>query len=178
MCSGRGGILFLADSLGLGGGCFGCEGMAGGGIEVAFAPDGVDAGAPAFVEGDQGPGNGGREVAEDGLGGGVDVEGGRDEQEPRRPGAEAGFGEVAVLLEVAEAGGGVGPPAGFGRGGCEVVVADADPVVEALEGVVEAFDGFELDDGELPFAGDGEEVERAAVEARGASAGEGRAPAV
>lgn len=48
---------------------------------MAFAPDGFDVGAPAFVEGDEGPGDAGIEVAEDDLGGGVDVEGGGDEEE-------------------------------------------------------------------------------------------------
>jgi len=121
---------------------------------VAFAPDGLDAGAPAFVEGDEGPGDAVVEVAEDGLGGRVDVERGGDEVEARWIGGEAGVGEVAVLLEVAESGGGVG----LGK----VVVTDADPVVEALEGEVEVFGGFELDDGELVEAGNGEEVEHAA----------------
>ncbi len=65
-------------------------------------------------------------MAEDGLGGGVDVECGGDEVEVRGLGAEAGAGEVAVLLE---AGGGVHI--------AEVVLADADPVVEALEREVE-----------------------------------------
>ena len=99
------------------------------GYGAAFAPDWLDAGAPAFVEGDEGPGDSGREVAEDGLGGGVDVECGGDEVEVRGLGAEAGAGEVAVLLEVSEAGGGVHI--------AEVVLADADPVVEALEREVE-----------------------------------------
>ena len=131
---------------------------------MAFAPDGLDAGAPALVEGDECPGNGRREVAEDGLGGGMDVERGGDEVEVGWLGTEACLGEVAVLLEVAEAGGGMD----IG----EVVVADADPVVEALEGVVKAFGGLELDDGQAAVAGEGEEVEHAAVEA-GACAGEG-----
>jgi len=121
-------------------------------------------GAPAFVEGDQGPADAGREVAKDDLGGGVDVEGGGDQVEVRRIGAEAGVGEVAVLLEVAEAGGAVDVG--------EVVVADADPVVEALEGEVEVFAGFDFDDGEAVGAGDGEEVEHSAVEVA-AGAGEG-----
>lgn len=130
---------------------------------MAFAPDGLDAGAPASVEGGEGPGDLRRKVAEDGFGGGVDVEGGSDEVEVRGIGGEAGVGEVAVLLEVADAG---------GAGDGEMVVADADPVVEPLEGEVEVFGGFEFDDGELVGAGDGEEVEHAAVEI-GAGSGEG-----
>lgn len=51
-------------------------------------------------------------------------------------------------------------------------MADADPVVEALEGEVEVFGGFDFEDGELAGAGDGEEVEHAAVEGV-AAAGEG-----
>ncbi len=69
-----------------------------------------------------------------------------------------------MALEFTEAEGG----AGGGVGGLEVVAADADPVVEALQGEVEVVVGFELDDGEAAGlravgAGDGEEVEHAAV---------------
>jgi len=135
---------------------------------VAFAPDGLDVGAPAFVEGDEGPGDAWVEVAEDGFGGGMDVEGGGYEEEVRGSWGEAGVGEVAVLLEVAEAG--EGARGGIGVG--EVVVANADPVVEALEGEVEVFGGFEFNEREAVVAGDGEEVEQAAVEV-GAGAGEG-----
>ena len=69
-----------------------------------------------------------------------------------------------MALEFAEAEGG----AGGGVGGLEVVVADADPVVEALEGEVEVFVGFEFEDGEAAGfraggGGDAEEVQHAAV---------------
>lgn len=74
------------------------------------------------------------------------------------------MGEVAVMLEVTQAGGVV-------KIG-EVVVADADPIVEALEGEVEIFGGFDFDDGEVIGAGDGEEVEHATVEIA-AGTGEG-----
>ncbi len=107
-------------------------------------------------------------MAEDGLGGGVDVEGGGDEEEAWGLGGEAGVGEVAVLLEVADAGERTGGGLGFG----EVVVTDADPVVEALEGEVEVLLGLEFDDSEVMVAGDGKEVKHAAVEVA-AGAGEG-----
>ena len=58
-------------------------------------------------------------------------------------------------------GGCLGSSRGAGR--CEVVVADADPVVETLEGEVQILRGFEFEDGEAAVAGDGEEVEHAAV---------------
>ena len=79
-------------------------------------------------------------------------------------GGEAEPGEVAVTLEFSEAEGW----AGGGVGCLEVVPADADPVVEALEGEVEVFVGFEFDDGEAAglrtgSTGDAEEVEHAAV---------------
>ncbi len=75
-----------------------------------------------------------------------------------------------MALELAETEGG----AGGGVGGLEVMPADADPVVEALEGEMEVVVSFELDDGEAAGlraggAGDGEEVEHAAV-----GGGEGR----
>lgn len=107
-------------------------------------------------------------MAEDGLGGGMDVEGGGDEVEVWGLRAEAGVGKVAVLLEVSDAAEGSG--AGLGIG--EMVVANADPVVEALQGEVEVFVGFEFDDGEAVVAGDGEEIEHAAIEVA-AGAGEG-----
>ena len=62
-----------------------------------------------------------------------------------------------MALELAESEGG----AGGGVGGLEVVVADTYPVVEALEGEVEVFVGFEFEDGEAAgfgagMGGDGE----------------------
>lgn len=125
----------------------------------SFSPYYFDLFAPAFVEGQEGPVDAGGEVAEDGFGGGVDAEGGGGEVEAGWVGGEACGWEVAVALELVEAEGG----AGGGVGGLEVVVADADPVVEALEGEVEVFFGLELDDGEAAVGGDGEEVEHAAV---------------
>ena len=69
-----------------------------------------------------------------------------------------------MALEFAETEGG----GGSAVSGLEVMVADADPVVEALEGEVEVIVGLEFDDGEAAGfrtggAGDAEEVEHAAV---------------
>src|ERR1700738_2265584 len=131
---------------------------------AAFAPDYFDLFAPAFVEGQERPVDAGGEVAEDGFGGGVDAQGGGDEVKAGSIGRKAETGEVTVALELAEAEGG----AGCRVGGLEVVPADADPVVEALQREVEVVVGFEFDDGEAAGlraggAGDGEQVEHAAV---------------
>ena len=115
--------------------------------------------APAFVEGDERPGDLRAEVAEDDLGGGVDAQGGGDEIEARRLRGEAVGGEVAVGLKLAEA--------GLGVGGLGVVPADAEPVVEALEGELGVLFGLELEDGEAAGVVEGEQVEEGAVEAAG-----------
>jgi len=127
-----------------------------------FAPDYADLLAPAFVEREEVPLNSGTDVAEDDLCGGMDVQRGGYEVEAGWERGELDAAEVAVALELAEASGGVG--------GLQVVLANADPVVEALEGEVEIVVGFELDDGEAAVGGDAEEVEEAAV----ASSGDGR----
>jgi len=127
-----------------------------------FAPDDADLLTPAFVEGEEVPLYAGADVAEDDLCGGMDVQRGGYEVEARWERGELDAAEVAVALELAEAGGGVG--------GLQMVVADADPVVEALQGQVEIVVGFELDDGEAAVGGDAEEVEEAAV----AGSGDGR----
>ena len=66
-----------------------------------FAPDDADLGAPAFVQGEEVPFDAGGEVAEDDLSGGVDAEGGGDEEEAGRVGRELDAGEVAVAVELA-----------------------------------------------------------------------------
>ena len=111
-----------------------------------FAPDDADLLTPAFVEGEEVPFDAGGEVFENQLGGRVDVEGGGDQVEARGEGGEFDSAEVAVALELAEAGSGVG--------GLQVVVTDANPVVEALQGEVEVVVGFEFDDGEAAVGGD------------------------
>ena len=83
------------------------------------------------------------------------MQGGGDEKEPRRVRLEALVGEVAVGLEIAESGVGIEVS--------EMVVADTDPVVEALEREVEVFFGFEFDERQLAGKGNGEEVEHAAI---------------
>ena len=98
-------------------------------------------------------------MAEDDLRGGVDAEGGGDEDEARVGGAEADAGEVAVALELAEA----AVPAGLGVGMLGVVEAHADPVVEALEGELGVFVGFDFEDGKAAVVVDREQVEHAAV---------------
>jgi len=115
--------------------------------------------APALVEGQELPLDVRRKVTQDGLGGRVDVQCGGDEVETRRLRGERDVAEVSVALELAGSQGETG-----GRvSGREVVVADADPVVEALECEVEVVVGFELDDGEAAIGGDAEQVEEAAV---------------
>ena len=68
---------------------------------AAFAPNDFDVLAPAFVEGEELPVYAGGKVAEDGFGGGVDVEGGGYEVEAWGLGGEANVGEVAMTLELA-----------------------------------------------------------------------------
>ena len=82
--------------------------------------------APAFVEGKEEPGDAVGEVAEDDFCCRVEAEGGGYEVEDGVLGGEAVGGEEAVGLE--------GAQAGLGVGWLGVVVEDADPVVEALEG--------------------------------------------
>ena len=99
------------------------------------------------------------EVAKDDFRCGVDAEGGGNQEEARVGGAEADAGEVAVTLELAEA----AVLAGLGVGVLGVVKADADPVVETLEGELGVFVGFDFEDGEATVVVDGEQVEHAAV---------------
>ena len=111
-----------------------------------FAPDYADLLAPSFVEREEVPLYAGADVAEDDLCGGMDVQRGGYEVEAGREWGEFDAAEVAVALELAEAGSGVG--------GLQVVVTDANPVVEALQGEVEVVVGFEFDDGEAAVGGD------------------------
>ena len=141
--------------MGRGGGVGAVELVCGSGVCAAFAPDDFDVLAPALVDGEEVPVYAGGEVAEDDLCGGVDAEGGGDEVQAGLGGGEAEAGEVAVALEVAEGAGGVGVFC--------VVMADSDPVVEALEGELGIFFSFELDDCEAAFCRDGEEVKHAAI---------------
>jgi len=121
---------------------------------VLFAPDYANLLTPAFVEGEELPFDLWGEVAEDGFCGWVDVKGGGDEVEARWEGREFNATEVSVLVK--------GVAAGVVEGLC-VVVTNADPVVEALEGEVEIVVGFEFDDGEAAVGGDAEEVEQATI---------------
>lgn len=50
---------------------------------AVLAKEDAAGGAPVFVEGDELPGDGGSEVAEDGFVGGMDVERGGNEEEER-----------------------------------------------------------------------------------------------
>lgn len=116
----------------------------------AFAEDDAAIPMPVFVESDQFPGDGGREVAEDRLVGWMDVEGGSDEAEERVVGREAG------LLRI-------GKVAAVGDGAGLMQAADAGPVIEGLEREVEVIVGLDFEDGEAAPAGDGEEVEESAA---------------
>ena len=75
--------------------------------------------------------------------------------------AESHAAEVAVTLELAEAGGGIGV--------LDVVPADADPVVEALECELRVLAGLDFDDSEAAVRAGGEQIEHATV-----AAGKGR----
>jgi len=90
-----------------------------------LSPDDADLLTPAFVEGEELPVDAVGEVAEDGFGGWVDVERWSDEVEARWLRREVDAAEVAVALELAEA---------LLVSGLEVVMANADPIVEALQG--------------------------------------------
>lgn len=116
-----------------------------------FAEDDAAVPAPVFVEGDELPGDGGGEMAEEGLVGGMDVEGGGDEEKEGVLGGECAAwglegGEVAAAGELAGA----------------MEGADAGPVIERLEREVKIVVGLELEDGETSGAGDSEEVEEGA----------------
>ena len=138
-------------------------GLEGGGV---LAEDYFEGGAPAFVEGDEGPGDAGGEMAQNDFGGGVDLKGGGYEVEAWVFRGEAQGGEVAVALELGEAGGGVGILA--------MMCADAEPVVETLEGELGVLRSFQLDDRETVVReGDGEEIEQAAVRGMGETVGAG-----
>ena len=116
----------------------------------AFAEDDATLPMPVFVESDQLPGNGGREMAEDRLVGRMDVEGGSDEAEERVVGREAGLlpgGKVAA----------VGDRTG------SMQAADAGPVIESLERKVKVVVGLDFEDSEAALAGHGEEIEKSAA---------------
>ena len=89
-----------------------------------FSPYDANLLTPTFIERKQIPFDAWGEVAEDQLGGWMDVESGGDEVETGVEGREWHVAEVAVAVEVALAG---------VVGGLGVVMANADPVVEALE---------------------------------------------
>lgn len=148
---------------------------------AAFAKDNFHVAAPVFMQPEDSPFDFGFEVAKDLFGCGVDAKGRGYEVKAWGFGRKADTGKIAVALEVAETAVGaavsgivrgtlcadvvaVGESvAGVRIGGLGVVPADANPVVEALESEVEIFRGFEFEDGEASVAGDGEEVEHAAV---------------
>jgi len=92
-----------------------------------------------FSEGDQFPLDLGREVAEDGFVGGMNAEGGSSEQEARGKLRDFSAGEVALPLEGGERAGALIAGRGLAVG---VEGANANPVVEGLEGEVKIFVGF------------------------------------
>ena len=94
-------------------------------------------------------------MAQDDLSRGMYVQSGTDQGKARRQRREPDAGEVAVALELAEAGDRVGI--------LHVVPAYADPVVEPLQGKLWVFGGFEFNDGEAAIRGDGQQVEHAAI---------------
>ena len=90
-----------------------------------LSPYDADLLSPTFIERKKIPLNAWRQVTEYGFGGWVDVERWSDEVEARWLRREVDAAEVAVALELAEA---------LLVSGLEVVMANADPIVEALQG--------------------------------------------
>jgi len=119
-----------------------------------LSPYDADLLSPTFIERKKIPLNAWRQVTEYGFGGWVDVQGGGYEVEAGWLRREMEATEVAVALELAKA---------LLISGLQVVMADANPVVEALQGEMEVVVGFEFDDGEAAVGGDAEEVEEPAV---------------
>jgi len=119
-----------------------------------LSPYDADLLSPTFIERKKIPLNAWRQVTEYGFGGRVDVQGGGYEVEAGWLRREMQAAEVAVALELSET---------LLVRGLQVVMADTDPIVKALEGEVKVVVGFELDDGEAAVGSDTQEVEEAAV---------------
>jgi hypothetical protein len=99
---------------------------------------------PAFIERKQVPLDTRREVTQDGFGSRVDVKRRSNEIETRVERRKLNVAKVAVTLEVAL-------PCGIS--GLDVVMTDANPVIEPLEGEMKVVIRFELDDGKAAIAG-------------------------
>ena len=110
-----------------------------------LSPYDADLLSPTFIERKKIPLNAWRQVTEYGFGGRVDVQGGGYEVEAGWLRREMQAAEVAMALELAET---------LLVSSLQVVMSDADPVVEALQGEVEVVVGFEFDDGETAVGGD------------------------
>jgi hypothetical protein len=100
-------------------------------------------------------------MAKDGLGGGMDAEGRGNKVEPRWVGAKSLLRKVAVLLKIAEASSRVNVG--------EVMMADADPVIEPLQRKVQILFSLELDQSKLAAVGNGKQIKHAPILMRAAS---------
>jgi len=112
-----------------------------------FAINDADGVAPALVDLDHAPLDLRRDVTEKSVGGRMGAQAGSDEIEKRWRVGEFAAGEVTIAEKAA----------------IELVPANADPVVEALEREVDVFVGLQFEDGEATVEGAGENVDHSAV---------------
>jgi hypothetical protein len=109
-------------------------------------------------EGNQFPLDGGRENAQDGLVRWMDAQGRSGKDETRRQGRNVDAGEVAISLKRR-------PMLCTATDGLPILIqgADTNPVIERLQGKVQVFVGFELEDGEAARPIEGEQIEHTPV---------------
>jgi hypothetical protein len=92
----------------------------------------------------------GRKVAQDPLIAGMNIERRRHQEKTRRSGTERDSGEIAMVLKLAAV----------------QMPLDAEPIIQGLQGQMEVFGGFELDDGEASVPIGRDQIEDAAITGR------------
>ncbi len=127
------------------------------GIGAALAEDDLQFAAPLLAESQQLPLDLWRKVAQDRLISRVNAQRGCDEKQTRRQGRDLGAGEIAVALECELL------PAAGSRLAIPVEDANADSVVERLQGQVKILVSFDFVHDEAAPAVEHEQVKHAAV---------------
>ena len=125
---------------------------------AALAKDDFQFATPMLAEGNQFPLNLGREITKHGLVGGVNAQSRRSQQQSRRERRNLGACEVTLTLKSRK-------PAVTALGRLPVCVeyADANPIIEGLQGQMKVFIGFEFDDSETAIAVERQQIEHAAI---------------
>ena len=134
----------------------GVEGRSGSGRMLA--EDDLEFVTPVFAECDEFPVNLGGEIAQDGEIRRMNAQGGCCQNETRGLGRNLCSGEVAFAFECRQ-----GAVAAGGALAISIEGADANLVIESLEGEMHIFVGFEFDDDQAAIAIKGEQIEHAAI---------------